>query len=51
VFELNLGPKPIHSKDLSEDALINALNSVKKIMRNLVIPLKYYQINFKWKKV
>jgi len=29
VYELNLGPKPIHSKDLSEATLIEALNRVK----------------------
>lgn len=29
VYELNLGPKPIHSKDLSEDSLVNAINNLK----------------------
>jgi sterol 3beta-glucosyltransferase len=29
VYELNLGPKPIRSKDLSEDSLVNAINIVK----------------------
>jgi UDP:flavonoid glycosyltransferase YjiC (YdhE family) len=29
VYELNLGPKPIRSKDLSEDTLVNAINRVK----------------------
>lgn len=29
VYELNLGPKPIRSQDLSEDALVNAIISVK----------------------
>ncbi|MBU5483399.1 glycosyltransferase [Clostridium sp. MSJ-11] len=29
VYELNLGPKPIPSKDLSKDILVNAINSVK----------------------
>lgn len=29
VYELNLGPKPIRSKDLSEDSLVNAITIVK----------------------
>lgn len=29
VCELNLGPKPIPSKDLSQDSLVNAINTVK----------------------